>query len=250
MKICKKLNPKDSITSVKEWFTKCPPTGKAKQWVDGRSAKETAKHWLKGIPKPFIDILKYFNLKYILCSPEYVSKFDNLDGNSRNHDLLIKAQDENNLPVIISVESKVDEAFGIKVGDYWKDILSKKATTTTNADIRIKLLKNALFINPSSSKVDQLRYQLLTAIAGTLSESKKQKTKKAIFVVQTFISSGMDSKKYRQNQHDLDYFLEVFTYGKHKIIHDGNLVGPFTVPGNDNIPNNVELWIGKYSVRL
>ena len=59
---CKGLTPNDHIRSLNEWFIKCPPEGKERHWVDGRSAKETAKHWVYTIPQPFKDILKPFKL--------------------------------------------------------------------------------------------------------------------------------------------------------------------------------------------
>lgn len=251
MIICKDLNPSDSISSLKEWFAKCPPAGGLKQWVDRRSAKETAKHWVYTIPRSFIELLKCFHLEYELCSPEYESKFDSLNGGKRNHDLLITAKDKYSKSVVISVESKVDEKFDETLAErlvYYTKVIARG--DNSNLDKRIKLLKDALFTKPNSGKIDRVRYQLLTAVAGTLSESKKQGAKKAVFIVQTFLSSAMDSKKHRQNQRDLDYFLEVFTNGKHKIIHDDDLIGPIKVPGNADIPNDVELWIGKYSVRI
>ncbi len=212
---------------------------------------ETAKHWVYTIPQAFSNLLKCFHLEYKTCSPEYVSYFDSFTGNGRNHDLLITAQDKNDSRIIISVESKVDEKFGITIDEYLAEISKKKAKgENTNADKRIDLLQKALFANPNDTQISKLRYQLLTAIAGTLSEAKKQDASKAIFVVQTFLSHEMDSKRHRQNQRDLDYFLEVFTHGTQKIIHDGDLLGPFTVPGNEFIPGVVELWIGKYSVKI
>lgn len=250
MKICKNLNPANPINSLIDWESECTPQGKDKHWVDGRSAKETAKHWLHTIPAEFRDILKCFNLKFELCSPEHVSKLDNYKGNARNHDLLITATDQNGEKFIISVESKVDEPFDLTVegrreaamADIFKNPRSK-------AQYRINDLLEAIFVKPNA-KHEELRYQLLTAIAGTLAEAKKQDAKKAIFLVQTFISNNMKSKLHRQNQMDFDYLIKLLTSGKQEIIHDGDLVGPFTFPGNEFIPGDVELWVGKYGVKL
>jgi len=251
MILCRNLAQTDTISSLQEWFAKCPPKGKNLHWVDGRSAKETAKHWMYIIPQPFRDLLGCFNLHYQLCSPEYVSRFDNLTGNGRNHDLLVVAEDALGEKVIISVESKVDEPFDRTVKDYFIDIQKKKENNTpTQADVRIQGLKQALLPDLSLPQFDELKYQLLAAIAGTLSEAKKQGANSAFFVVQTFISQQMDSVRHRKNQRDLDFLLEVISHGNYKIIHDGNLVGPFRVNGNDYIPDDVDLWIGKYSIPI
>lgn len=251
MIICKNLNPFSPILCLDEWMRKCPPQGKDKHWVDGRSAKETAKHWLHTIPVEFRDILKCFNLNFEFCSPEYVSHFDKYTGNARNHDLLITAKTNNGENFIISVESKVDEEFGPTIGKYLNKIIEKKNNgENSNADKRIEDLRKAIFPNLSNSDFGDLKYQLLTAIVGTLAEAKKQDAKKAIFLVQTFISNNMKSNLHRQNQIDFDYLIKLLTSGKQEIIHDGDLVGPFTFPGNEFIPGDVELWVGKYGIKI
>ena len=251
MKICKDLNPNKPINSLADWFLLCPPQGREKHWIDGRSAKETAKHWLHVIPKEFRDLLKCFNLEYELCSPELVTRFDDFPGNGRNHDLLIVAKDQKQERVVVSIESKVDETFGQTIGTYLRAIERRiENGEVTNAGLRIELLKAAIFPTIGQTVFESLRYQLLTAIAGTLAEANNQQAKKAIFLVQTFVSSNMDSKKHRQNQRDLDHFLEVISNSQHRIIHDNDLYGPFRFAGNAFIPDDVELWIGKYSIEL
>lgn len=251
MKICKDLNPNKPINSLADWFSMCPPQRGENHWVDGRSAKETAKHWLHVIPKEFRDLLKCFNLEYELCSPEFVTRFDDFPGNGRNHDLLIIAKDQKQEKVVVSIESKVDESFGQTIGTYLRAIERRiENGEVTNAGFRIEQLKEAIFPTIDQPVFESLRYQLLTAIAGTLAEAKNQQSKKAIFLVQTFVSPNMDSKKHRQNQRDLDHFLEVISEGRHRIIHDNDLYGPFIFAGNEFIPNDVELWIGKYSIGI
>jgi hypothetical protein len=250
MKICRNLILSDGISTIEEWFKKCPPQRGIQQWQDGRSAKETAKHWINGIPQPFTDLLKGFKFEFQLCSPEYVSEFDNLRGNGRNHDLLILARDSAaDNKIVISVESKVDESFGNILGDYMRDIENKRDNNIpTQADKRILALKNALLPNISIPEFNKLRYQLLTAVAGALSEAKKQNAKSAIFVVQTIFTNKIDPFKHQINQTDLDRFVDAISNGMFKNLKDGTLLGPMRVLGNKFIPNSVDLWIGKYSL--
>ena len=251
MIICKDLNRKNALLTLKDWENECPPQGKGLHWKEGRSAMETAKHWLYVVPIEFRDILRCFHLEYELCSPEYVTKFDKYLGNGRNHDLLILAKDNLDKNVIISVESKVDEPFDKTIGTYLKEIKQKKAKgENSNADKRIDELRRAIFPKVKQAVFESLKYQLLTAVAGSLAEAHNQKATIAIFLVQTFISSNMDSQKHRQNQRDLDVFIEVISNGKHRIVHDNDLFGPFTFPGNLYIPHDVQLWIGKYSIKI
>lgn len=251
MILSKNLDPKNSILSLEEWFLKCPPQGKTKHWKKGRSAVETAKHWLHVIPREFRDILRCINLEYELCFPELVTYFDKYHGNGRNHDLFIIAKDKIDQKTAISIESKVDESFGKTIRACLSEVERKKNLgESTNADARIAELKRAIFPNVKQKVFELLRYQLLTAVAGTLVEAKIQGAQKAVFLVQTFLSPKMNSKLHCQNQRDLDFFMEIISNGELKIIHDGDLYGPFRFAGNEYIPNDVELWIGKYSISI
>jgi hypothetical protein len=251
MVLCKDLDTTNKIDCLYQWFDKCPPQGKLKHWVDGRSAKETAKYWLHTIPSEFRKLLNPLNLNYKICSPEFISKFDNYGGNDRNHDLLIIAEKKSGDKVVISIESKVDEEFGNTVS---KTIIDANERIYKNPNskglLRIEDLRKTLF---GCEKDDQLpiRYQLLTAISGTLAEAKLQGAKTAIFIVQTFFSSETKAKKHEQNKIDLNSFLNLFTNGRYISINDGELLGPFRAPGNNNlVPDNIDLWIGKYSIEI
>ena len=251
MIICKKLDPTDTICSLEEWYTKCPPQRKDLQWQLDRSAMETAKLWLCGIPIEFTELLKGFDLECELCSPEFVTRFDKYNGNGRNHDLLIFAKDKKNEKVVISVESKADESYGQTIGPYLKLIRRKKEEDeNSNADYRIEDLRKAIFPQTDNIVYESLKYQLLTAIAGTLREAKIQGAKRAIFLVQTLKTSNINEGKNRKNQRDLDHFIEVICSEEHSSIRDNDLFGPFKFTGNQFIPDDVELWIGKYSVEI
>jgi hypothetical protein len=66
--------------------------------------------------------------------------------------------------------------------------------------------------------------------------------------VQTFITKTIDQVKNKINQTDLDYFVDAISDRKFKSLINGTLIGPMRVQGNEFIPNNVDLWIGKYSL--
>jgi hypothetical protein len=249
MIICKNLNQADPIITIDDWHQKCPPQKKDEHWKDGRSAKETAKHWINGAPGEYLDTIKPLKVCSEIVSPEFVSYFDKNGGNGRNHDLLIL--DTAN-KIVVGIESKVDEAFGDTIEKRHRDALIENENNNASKAInRVKELIPALF-NQKLETIFQLKYQLLTSVAGTIAvaNAKDRKYKKAVFLVQTFLSQQMDSKRHRQNQRDLDYFVEIISNGRYKIIHDGDLLYIGTVPGNEFIPNDVELYIGKYSIKL
>lgn len=246
---CKNLSSCDRIETIHEWFCKCPPKGKDKHWKDGRSAKETAKHWVHTIPQPFLEILKDKHFSYRLCSPEYVTKFDAYKGEGRNHDLLIIAKDQENNEVVISIESKADEPFDDTVE---KRIETAKKAKDKNIDSkaleRINELRQALFGEVNNNQ-EKLMYQLLTTVAGAIAEAKSKGAQTAFFLVQTFVSDEINTEKHKKNQDNLDEFIRVFTKDKHTKIENNCLLGPFTIAGNnDFLSSKIDLWIGKYEI--
>lgn len=251
MIICKKLDQNDAICSLEEWYSKCPPQKKDLHWQPDHSAMETAKLWLRGIPMEFLKILKNRDLEYELCAPELNTRFDKYKGNVRNHDLLIIAKDKKDKKIVVAIESKVDEPFDKTIGPYLKAIKRKKENReNSNADYRIEDLRKAIFPQLEMNVFESLKYQLLTAVAGTLREAKIQGAKKAIFMVQTLVPTTINERKNRKNQRDLDSFIKVISNSQHPNIHDNDLLGPFKFAGNEFIPDDVELWIGKYSIEI
>lgn len=243
MEILSQKNHK--IQSLLDWATCCPPAGKSKHWVDGRSSKETAKIWLTGIPKSCSDILLPISTHIDTCIPEYNSRIDNYRGNGRNHDLLLINNKEN---VIIGIESKVDETFGVTIS---QRIIAaqktKKVVLNSNALNRVEELRLAIF-GKIEVKQENLRYQLLHSIAGVLVEAKKRNFDKAALLIQTIKTNKLNSKKYQSNQADLDSFIFYLTNGKVPFIINDILYNIGKVPGNDFIPNNIDLYIGKYEI--
>jgi hypothetical protein len=248
---CKDLVLNDQIGSLNEWFYKCPPKGKEIQWKDGKSAKETAKHWVYTIPQPFKDILKDENFKYKICSPEYITSFDPYTGGKRNHDLLIVAENKKKELIIISIESKVDEEFDKTISqkiEEGNEILTKN----TNSKLlnRIEELRKTLFSEVNDNQLE-LRYQLLTAVAGTIAEAKKQNAKKCFLLIQTFKSDEINVTKYNKNQEDLNKFIKKFSKEKYSKILDKELIGPFNIYEDTKyLSKDIELWIGKYIIEI
>ncbi len=247
MIICKNLNDRDTITTIDEWKEKCPPERGNYHWRDGRSAKELAKEWINGNGQALRVLLNNHStlqgVILIKASPELETRFDRF-GRGRKHDLLIIG-DKANEKIVIAVEAKVDEGFGNDTVEsyYMKAILKRLSGVATNVPGRVEGLIQALFKQPYSKNIISLQYQLLHAVAATLVEAKKQGATKAIFVVHTFKTSKMDSLKNKDNNEKLDRFVRVIGLGSR--IRDGKIIGPISVPGNDFIPSDVSLYLGK-----
>jgi len=95
------------------------------------------------------------------------------------------------------------------------------------------------------SKIFSLQYQLLHAVAGTLAEAKKHSASNALFMVHTFVTKQIDKEKFKMNNKKLNDFVEVISSGKYKKIIEGEILGPFNIAGNELIPPDIPLYIGK-----
>lgn len=249
MIICNDLKNPQAIKNVDEWFQACPPKKGLSHWKDGRSAKEMAKIWTTEIPSAFSDIFNnHQNFRSIdpeFAVPEKKTRFDNFNGEDRNHDLLIIAKSKHG-KTVVCIEAKVDEDFGgTTVGaDYLNYQLKRAAGSGTKKPARTETLVKALFDPSQYHKVGDLMYQLLTSAAGTIAEAAAQKADAAVLLVQV-ISVDSDKLKAKENDISLNDFLNVMSRGKFKSVTFGSMAGPISFPGNDLIKKHIPFYIGK-----
>jgi hypothetical protein len=235
----------EPINSVDQWLQIAPPAKGEKHWQDGRSAKELAKAWFRNgiadIPEELNLILDSHNT---ICNfqmdfgiPEHETKLDGFKGGYRNHDLIISGTSAGGR-TIIGVEAKVDEPFGDIASLYAAKSMQAKASSKVSE--RVQQLSKALFDTLDTS---ELRYQLIHSIAGTLIEASRQKAVQAVFIVHEFLpSGGQYSRKAKQNEVDLQRFVQLLTG---KLLTVGQLIGPIIVPGGGLVPKDIPLFIGK-----
>ncbi|WP_342565248.1 hypothetical protein NST84_08960 [Paenibacillus sp. FSL R7-0345] len=232
-----------NISNLTDWFQHAPPAKGEAHWVDGRSAKELAKAWTQSgaptVPKELERLIdSHQDIKGLIpeiAIPECETKLDAFNGNGRKHDLIVygKTSDKKTL---ISIEAKADEPFGEVISN-----LIKRYSTNPRTKVpeRIKQLGLSVF---GDKDFGHIRYQLLHAVAGTLIEARINNCGQAVFVVHEFVPSGIHSKKSKQNNEDLQTFVELLTDIP---LIEGQLIGPIKVIGGNNIPSNIPLYIGK-----
>ncbi len=92
-----------------------------------------------------------------------------------------------------------------------------------------------------------LRYQLLTAVVGTLIEAREHQATPAIFLVHEFITPATVDEQHEANVIDLGRFVRPLG-GKR--VRPGQVVGPFCVPGGKVVPSGIPILIGKATVCL
>lgn len=233
------------IRSLDEWHAAMPPRLRERQWKDGRSAKELARAWAGTghvqVPDEVVRLLEtdseFTGTELLEAYPEAAVALDDFRGNTRNADLLIVGR-RSGEPVVIAVEAKADESFGPSVGEY---LAAKQATERSNAPARIRQLSSALF-GADPAEIQELRYQLLHAAAGTLIAAEQHGARKALFLVHQFVAST-DRRKVERNASDFEAFVR--RLGWEGEVGTGRIAGPFRVPSGGKVPSGVELFIGK-----
>lgn len=205
-------------TSVTRWEDWTRPK-RDYQWKEGRSAMELAKSWFRnGIPAPPQELLDLLNshdrtkgIRFASGMPEKVTRLPE-KGEGRNHDLaLIGHTDEEQ--VTVCIEAKADEPFGSdSVLDYYNKALKKRTNgIATRAPERIEAL--LAMIDPGvsvcESRWKDVRYQLLTALCGTILQTIEDGSSLGVLVIHEFRTLLTDDKKIQENNQEFEKFLQV-----------------------------------------
>ncbi len=248
-----------AIDSIESWWRIAPPKDPVKHWVDGRSAKETARAWLANAPQsppPEVASLlsshpDFLDLVIERVEPEALLAFDGRAG-PRNADLAITARDRRGV-VAVTVESKTDETFDDLVAAVFDAAMERLLITPRSGGVaRLVELAQSLLPPkaPGTSAVTALRYQLLTAVAGTLAHADALDSDRAVVVIHEFHTSQTSSRLLAENAADVDRFVARLSQGAVRAIEPGILMGPFNIPGEPLFSRQVPLYIGKAVRRI
>ena len=249
---------KSEITSLADCEALGGPKARV-HWVPDRSAMEAVRSWLHDGGKTFP-----YEVARILAThpdfgpttswrgePEVKLPFDAFAGEPRNTDVLVIAQDSFG-SYAMAVEAKADEPFSATVAETLVDAVERKMENPrSNGVTRVEQLVMAL-LGPRKSgepKIGELRYQLLTAVAGVLCEAERRETDRAILLVQEFITRKTCDEKHRMNAADLNRFLGRLSHGTVSALGT-QLIGPFLVPDSPLLSKQVRLYVGKVTKNL
>jgi hypothetical protein len=240
------------IRTLEEWWQLAPPKSPEIHWQDGRSAKEVARAWLEALPgiPPEVDKLLKSNVDLAGIVPERVEPeallpFDVYSG-PRNADLAIPAHDTAG-PVAITVEAKADEEFDDLIANTFSTALERLIQIPRSGGVaRIISLAQSLFgprgVLPS---VVQLRYQLLTAAAGTMAFANLLKAERAVMVIHEFVTTRTSRRNLNRNHYDLEAFAKRVSGGEVTSVEAGRLYGPFRCPGEPLFTSAPRFYFGK-----
>ena len=182
------------------------------------------------------------------AEPEARLRFDAFPGEPRNSDLLVIANDAFG-PYVLAVEAKADEPYGVTLAEALGAALERRIENPrSNGIARIEVLAT-LLLRPRTvglPKAKDLRYQLLTACAGTLAEAHRRQLARAVMLVHEFITPATSDVNHARNASDLRLFLSRLSGHANRLVHDGELQGPFVFGPYAG----VELFVGKVARNL
>jgi hypothetical protein len=193
------------LHSYAQWRAKLGKNSK-----QGTSAPTLAAVWagpveLMGVlrDQPALEGLRLTHITVEAQSP--VDKFSG----PRNHDLVARGELPNGERVVVCVEAKAGESFGATVEQQTAaadraEARAEKDGRTSNAPDRLKgLLERFVGYPPTDRRVQDMRYQLLTALAGTLSEAEEQGAQHAVLMVHEFLTDERPAEEVLL-EHDRD----------------------------------------------
>jgi hypothetical protein len=241
------------IATLGDWLILAGPKS-IKHWVDGRSAKESARAWLEGNPEMPAEVTNALTTHHDFgpvinwdAEPEAKFRFDDFRGEPRNSDLAVRVRDKHG-QYLLAVEAKADEPFGETVGDTFADALERYVQISNSKGIdRIRSLARGLFAEAETDKTNliaSLRYQLLTAAAGSLAEGQRLGFQRTVLLVHEFITDRCDEEKQRRNADDLNRFARRISGGAVSEVEPGKVYGPIKVVGEGAYSKPPALYLG------
>ncbi len=194
----------DELTSHLAWVEKLEPKNRR----PGTSAPTLAAAWSG--PLDLVGALAthptFAGVAISTATVEEKAKFDTHGGNVRNHDVVVRGTTTAGDSVVVCVEAKAGETLGKTVAE--QKVAAEEALTAnanSKANERLNDLVARLCRHPiEDPRVAALRYQLLTAWAGTLVSGAG--AAHVVLAVHEFRTDGRPDDKSEFNADELGRF--------------------------------------------
>jgi hypothetical protein len=219
------------INSVDDWQTIAEP----RHWKPGRSAYELARKWQPSTIPP-ASVAKLLegcdpvveHLKFEVCVVEKPVVLDTLRGPSMT-DLMAHARNAQGERVVIAVEGKTDETFGLRVFSW---VRGDRELPKPVGEPRPSRLRRLEFLAAQLGRpIDMnspLRYQLLHRTVSAVIEAAQCGATAAVVVVHSFAAVDSDQANWK----DFEEFLGAFRLqaGKDRLVGPAGLGSPISLP--------------------
>jgi hypothetical protein len=242
------------IATLADWRDRGGPVS-ARQWAEGRSARELARAWIEEDAETQVTSLlttvpDLGGLVLDRGIAEKETRFDDIRGGPRHHDLLVIGRAPSGT-VVIGVEAKADEPFDEPL-DAWVT-RARARSERSRAPERLDRLTTAFFGTTLEEDplLAPLRYQLLSALAGTLADAREQDATRAVLLVHEFETPWTDGDLHRRNAEALEAFVGRLMPGVERVAEDSAwIAGPLAVAGDGTwLPEVTEVYVAKLVTR-
>ena len=243
-----------TISSIEDWKRFAPPK-REYQWDEGHSAFELARAWCgTGTTRMPDGLLALFDsreetrgLSVDSVTPEHRIPFDTHGGEPRNADLAFVGRTATAM-VAVTIEAKADEPFGATVAQTMTEALERLITNPgSHGVMRVAdLVQSILPVRgKGQAKAGELRYQLLTAVAGSLAYARETGASISVLVIHEFVTNKTRDTSRAKNEEDYRAFVHRLA-GVLPGAHEPTpRLGLFTVPGVPLFGSGSRLLIGK-----
>lgn len=215
---------KQLIVDFESWKTAFIEVDKEKNWEEGRSACTLAKYFTTpnieesyGIKKieEYFKALGFSNPRFEYAEIEHPSPFDEYSS-PRMQDLVIWGESEKGR-ILVCIEAKVNEKFGNEVLNqaYKKAKQEKIKDPNSNRQNRIEKLCDT-YLNVSAESINSepennIRYQLLYYLAGSICEAKEYGN--VVFMpIMVFKTDEYNETKGDRNRKDYKQFIKALKF--------------------------------------
>lgn len=215
---------KQLIVDLESWKTAFIEVDKENNWKEGRSACTLAKYFTTpnieesyGIKKieEYFEALGFSNPRFESAEIEHPSPFDEYSG-PRMQDLVIWGESEKGR-VLTCIEAKVDEKFRNEVlNQAYKNAKQDKIKyPNSNAQKRIEKLCDK-YLNVSAESINSedennIRYQLLYYLAGSICEAKEYGN--VVFMpIMVFKTNKYNETEGKRNREDYEQFRKALKF--------------------------------------
>jgi hypothetical protein len=238
------------IQSFADWRDHGGPVS-GREWAEGRSTRELARAWTEGDAEEQVTALltlgsEFGGLVLDHGVADKETRFDDLPGAARRHDLLVIGRAPNG-PVVIGVEGRSDEPLDEPL-DAWVTREQARSERSRAAE-RLDRLTITFF----GTRLDEdpllapLRYSLLSALAATLADAREQRAARAVLLVHEFETPWTDHDLHRRNAEDLEAFVGRLMPGVDRMTDDRAwIAGPYAVAGDGSwLPESTDVYVGR-----
>jgi hypothetical protein len=222
-----------------------------REWAEGRSARELARAWTEGGAEEQVTALltlgaEFGGLVLDRGIAEKETRFDDIPGGPRRHDLLVIGRAPNGT-VVIGVEGKSEEPLDEPLDAWLARELAR--SERSRAEERLDRLTTTFFGTTLGQDplLAPLRYRLLAALAGTLADAREQGATRAVLLVHEFETPWTDDDLHRRNAEDLEAFVGRLMPGVERMTDDRAwIAGPYAIAGDGTwLPASTDVYVAR-----